>query len=158
MPSQAPPVVIKPEHRLDFFRPDQITFLVTHNAPAVNEPLLPQQFQDLSLSEWIAKLGEQMNDEQLSKMQVRDFIAGCNEELNNNQQLPDNTLKTWTMHFQNYLLQRNNEWMLVDPPPRSYSFPAVDTKRFENVPAANWSERIAGAFSIIVCNVDRTQR
>jgi hypothetical protein len=141
------------EHRLDFFRPNQIVFLVTHD-PVTEEQLANDPFQDMQFKDWVAKLNKQVNiDEQLLNRQLKDFIAECNEQLNNDEQLPNRQLQTWIGGLEKQLAPQG--WRLVDPQPRSYSFPAVDPDEVENVPDEYRNEKFDSAFSVIVSNVEK---
>jgi subtilase family protein len=143
----------KEEHRLDFFRPDQIVFLVTHN-PVAEEHVGIEPQLDMQLKDWVVKLNEQLNiDEQLLNRQLKDFIAACNEQLNNDEEIPYSQLQAWIDGLEKRLDPQG--WKLVEPQPRSYSFPAVDSAEIENVPGEYRSEKFDGAFSIIVCNVEK---
>ena len=146
----------KPEHKLDFFRPDQITFLVTHGTFEHNQLAT----RDMLLKDWLSRLNEQSNlDEQLANKQLKDFIAECNEQVNNDEQLPKWVLDKWKANLKNQLGQRGWELAkdagLNDLPLRSYSFPAIDRNRFKVLSDENQNEKYDGDFSIIVCNVMR---
>jgi hypothetical protein len=135
-------------HRLDFFRPDQIVFLVTH------QPAADEQLPDVELREWVAKLSAQISqNEELSNRPARDFVAELCEQLNDDERLPEKQLNEWTEHLKGQLGAQG--WDLVNPQPRSYSFPPVSSDEIEGVPSEDPQELFPSAFSIIVCNVKR---
>jgi hypothetical protein len=130
--------------RLEFFRLDQIIFLVTHR-PAPIEPV-----PDMDLRTWVAKLSSDVSQrEEFSKMRARDFVAGlCDDE-----HLPAKQLNDWTRNLTGQLRERG--WNLVDPQPRSYSFPPVSSDEVAGIPSAYQQELFPNdAFSIIACNVE----
>src|SRR5687767_1928526 len=105
-------------HRLDFFRPDQIVFLATH------ETTINQQLPEVNLGTWVAMLNDQINkDEGLSTQPARDFVTELCEQLNDDEHLPEKQLNEWSAHLDEQLALQG--WKLTDPQPRSYSFPPV---------------------------------
>jgi hypothetical protein len=137
-------------HRLDLFRPNQIVFVVTH------QTIVNEQHPVGTLQEWVDKLSSQMSEDQvLSNTPAERFVAELCEQLNNDEHLPANVLNPWTEKVKGQLSELG--WDLVDPQPRSYSFPPVTTGELEEVPSEHQQELFPSAFSIIVCNVRKNE-
>ena len=140
------------EHRLDFFRPNQIAFLVTHD-------VIPgKQLPDMKLKDWVENLGQQMNkDGQLAKTPLKEFAAGLCDQLNNDEQLPATILAEWATHLTPHLDKEG--WMLAeDKPIRSYSFPALSEEESRKMPDQYLTEKFNRAFSVIICDVKNLSR
>jgi hypothetical protein len=134
----------KEVHRLDFFRPDQIVFLVTHDA------ITNEQTPNGTLGDWIANLSAQISENQaLSTKPAEEFFA----ELCDPTRLPDQKLGPWVEKLKDQLQLQG--WELVDPQPRSYSFPPVPGGQIDVIPFASQQGTYKGAFSFIVGNVNR---
>jgi Subtilase family len=132
-------------HRLDFFRPDQLVCLVTHETVQSEPP------PGVTLREWVAGLSEQISqNEELSNTSARVFVSGLCEQLNDDEHLPQAQLNDWTVEFGKQMDAEG--WKLVDPQPRSYTFPPVNG--LENADQS-WQEIFKEAFSLIICNLEK---
>jgi hypothetical protein len=139
----------KEVHRLDFFRPDQLVCLVTHEIVQSEPP------SGVTLRKWVEGLGEQMSqNEDLSNTSARVFVSGLCEQLSDDEHLPQAQLNDWTVEFGKQMDAEG--WHLVDPQPRSYTFPSVTG--LENADQS-WQEIYEDkAFSLIFCNVEKKEQ
>lgn len=65
--------------------------------------------------------------------------------------LPATQLEAWTERLKEQLNKKG--WELADPPPRSYSFPAVGNEVSGDVPPDDQQEQLVRPFSFIGCHV-----
>jgi hypothetical protein len=138
-------------HRLEFFRPDQIIFLVTH-VPTSNEPV-----PDVDLRAWVVNLKSNIDQVAgFADKRAKEFVADLCDQTNDDEHLPEETLKEWSGNLRRELKRRR--WKLVNPPPRSYSFPPVNRDEVADVPSEYQQELFPDdAFSIIACNVEEME-